>query len=120
MDNWPSSYNEWMRWIQSNEFLVTILILVAIAYVLPPLIAAARRHHQLPLIAGVSLVLGWTFIGWIAALLWAFTPVDKAPIPQAFKTCPRCAEEVRAAAMICRFCDYSFEDEATQEDNLIR
>jgi hypothetical protein len=25
------------------------------------------------------------------------------------KTCPRCAEHVKAAAKVCRFCSYSFE-----------
>ncbi len=34
------------------------------------------------------------------------------PAPAAspeFKTCPQCAEQVRAAAKICRFCHYNFE-----------
>jgi hypothetical protein len=32
------------------------------------------------------------------------------PSPAEFKTCPDCAEEVRAAARKCRFCGYAFSD----------
>jgi hypothetical protein len=31
------------------------------------------------------------------------------------KTCPRCAEEVKPAAVVCRFCGYNFEQSAAQQ-----
>jgi len=34
-------------------------------------------------------------------------------IPGEFKRCPDCAEEVRAGALKCRFCDYWFESESS-------
>lgn len=41
-------------------------------YFLPTIIAAAREHAQGPVFA-LNLFLGWTLIGWVAALVWAVT-----------------------------------------------
>jgi hypothetical protein len=35
--------------------------------------------------------------------------VESLPNEAQTKTCPQCAEEVKAGARICRFCSYSFE-----------
>ncbi len=32
-----------------------------------------------------------------------------SPTSQQEKTCPRCAENIKAAAVVCRFCGHSFE-----------
>jgi len=42
-------------------------------YFLPTIIASARRLDCRFGIVMVNLFLGWTFIGWIAALIWAIT-----------------------------------------------
>ncbi len=46
-------------------------------YFLPTLIACGRNLPSRAGIAMVNLFLGWTFIGWIAALVWAIA----APSP---------------------------------------
>ena len=44
-----------------------------IFYILPTLIASERnRRHTIGILL-VNLFFGWTFLGWIAALLWALT-----------------------------------------------
>lgn len=42
-------------------------------YMLPTLIAFARGHHQRIAILLLNLFLGWTALGWIAALVWCAT-----------------------------------------------
>ncbi|MBI5014363.1 MAG: superinfection immunity protein [Deltaproteobacteria bacterium] len=43
----------------------------------PAGIAHQRHHHQLGAIAALNLLLGWTVLGWIGALVWAFTAVQQ-------------------------------------------
>lgn len=45
---------------------------------LPSAIGEHRRHHQRHAITALNLFLGWTFIGWVAALVWALTAVQPA------------------------------------------
>ncbi len=42
------------------------------------------------------------------------TPVVVQPNAGEFKTCPQCAEQVRSAAKICRFCGNSFAPETAE------
>lgn len=58
-----------------------VLIAIVIAcYFLPGLIAAYRNHHSAVAIMCLNLFLGWTLLGWVGALVWAFTAVNKSPI----------------------------------------
>jgi len=51
-----------------------IIILIAFAVYFLPLIVAVRRWHRNTTAIGVlTLLLGWTFIGWVIALVWACT-----------------------------------------------
>jgi hypothetical protein len=54
-----------------------IAVAALIGYFLPALIAAGRKHHQNGAIFTLNLLLGWTFFGWVAALVWAMTAVHK-------------------------------------------
>lgn len=40
-------------------------------YFLPPVIAYTRKHKNVVPILILTTFLGWTFLGWLAALLWA-------------------------------------------------
>jgi hypothetical protein len=51
-----------------------ILILIALAlYLVPSIVATKRQHRNQTAIFLVNILLGWTFIGWVAALVWAVT-----------------------------------------------
>ncbi len=48
---------------------------VALAlYFLPLIIAAARKHNQILPITLITIFLGWTFLGWLAAVIWSLSP----------------------------------------------
>ena len=49
-------------------FFGIVLILI---YFIPALIAYDRKHKNKESIAVLNFLLGWTVIGWVAALVWA-------------------------------------------------
>jgi hypothetical protein len=52
------------------QAIITLAIGLGI-YFAPALIAGHLKHRQLRGIMILNLLLGWTFIGWVAALIWA-------------------------------------------------
>lgn len=56
------------------ENIMPLLIPLGIGvYFLPGIVAQARKHKNKDAIAILNLLLGWTGLGWIIALVWAFT-----------------------------------------------
>jgi hypothetical protein len=99
---------------------VVVLIVVALglaAYFLPSIVATARKHRNTTAIFFLNLLLGWSVIGWVGALVWALTnpysatvivnPTQQQPQSAPRETrypCPFCAELIVSAAKVCRFC----------------
>jgi len=52
-----------------SAFLLTVVGLSL--YCMPTFVALHRQHHNNTAIAVLNLLLGWTFIGWVVALVWA-------------------------------------------------
>jgi len=51
-----------------------LLLIIGICfYFLPAIVASHRKHKNATAIFLTNLFLGWTFIGWVVALVWAFT-----------------------------------------------
>jgi len=48
-----------------------LLVLVVAFYFLPTLIAVMRSHRNLAGVILLNLLAGWTFIGWVGALIWS-------------------------------------------------
>jgi ABC-type transport system involved in cytochrome c biogenesis permease component len=44
-----------------------------IPYFVPSIIAFVRHHHNQWAIFALNLLLGWTLLGWIGALVWSLT-----------------------------------------------
>jgi len=50
-----------------------IAIILLLFYFLPAFIASIRKHHNGNAITVLNLLLGWTVLGWVAALVWSLT-----------------------------------------------
>lgn len=48
-------------------------------YFMPALIANSRKHRNASAIFVTNLLIGWTGLGWIIAMIWAFTDNRKQP-----------------------------------------
>jgi len=59
--------------------LVVLILFGAILYIVPSVIALARRVRNRGAVIVINLLLGWTFIGWVVALAMAFSTVDRKP-----------------------------------------
>jgi hypothetical protein len=75
--------------VGSNASGGMILLLIGV-YVFPSLIAVARAVPSRWGIMTLNLLLGWTVLGWIAALVWAFSG-KAAPWPTP-KSTPEASE----------------------------
>ena len=54
-----------------SELSAAVIILILVPYFLPSIIALFRGKSNSTAIFMLNLFLGWTFIGWVVALIWA-------------------------------------------------
>jgi hypothetical protein len=59
------------RPIYPYAVLSILLLLVLPIYFLPTIVANRKKKKQETAIAVLNLLLGWTFLGWVVALVWA-------------------------------------------------
>jgi hypothetical protein len=50
-----------------------VLLLFLVLYMFPTILASIRQHHNTTAIMALNVLLGWTFLGWVAAFVWACT-----------------------------------------------
>lgn len=50
---------------------IALLIIATILYAIPSIIAYRKAKKNRVAIYALNWLLGWTFIGWVAALVWA-------------------------------------------------
>jgi hypothetical protein len=101
-----------------NFIAFTFLFFGPALYLLPTYEAWKRKHPNLTAIALVNLFLGWTLIGWVVSVVWAYknpepvtvftsqgpeVPSPSSPVAET-KKCPFCAEDVLVAAIKCKHC----------------
>jgi uncharacterized protein YqhQ len=61
--------------------LLLLFVFGCVVWILPGVIASMRKHHNQGAIWALTILGGWTFIGWVIAFVWAFTnPPSVQPI----------------------------------------
>jgi hypothetical protein len=88
---------------------MSVLLLLVIGfffYFLPALVASHRKNPNATAIFVLNLLLGWSVIGWVVALVWAFSGENRkgAATRRLIYTCPYCSEDVLPTAIKCKHC----------------
>jgi hypothetical protein len=79
--------------------------LIVLLYISPGFLAAHRRHPSGGAIFLLTILLGWTGIGWVAALIWAASgPRGQDVAARDTIPCPYCREPILRGAVICKHC----------------
>jgi len=64
-----------------SDFLAFLMAVTAfILYFAPTFVAAKRKHPNGTPIALLNIFLGWTFVGWLVALIWSASAI-KTEVP---------------------------------------
>lgn len=60
-----------------GEILIA-LPFILLLYFTPSIVAARHLHSKATAIRILNLLAGWTFVGWVAAAVWAYTENNRA------------------------------------------
>ena len=63
--------------LKAPPIWLALAIVVFALYFLPTIVAEYREHANSSAIFVLNILLGWTFIGWVIALVWAYTDNSK-------------------------------------------
>lgn len=65
-----------------------VFLLLFAIYFIPTAVAILRNHHNEGAIIILNLLLGWTFVGWVAALVWSLTSPPRQASDKAAASAP--------------------------------
>jgi len=52
-------------------------VFIFFIYFIPAFISIIRRHNDITAITALNLLAGWTFIGWLIALIWSLKHFER-------------------------------------------
>ncbi|WP_040267853.1 superinfection immunity protein [Pseudomonas rhodesiae] len=68
--------------------VVMLFFVGAVLYFLPTINGKSRKHPNTDSIFLLNLFLGWTLIGWVAALVWSASAITKPAEAKSSTTAP--------------------------------
>lgn len=66
-----SEFQQYLRTNITGIFIPVTAILVLVIYWTPTIIAFGRNKRNKYAISALNLFAGWTFVGWVGALVWS-------------------------------------------------
>ena len=93
-----------------------MLFVLLVPYFAPTIIGAVRKTRNTFAIFALNLLLGWTVIGWIVALVWALTSDASdggaRPMIGGARLCASCGKYSQPDAIFCAHCGHAFASTA--------
>ncbi|NPT47553.1 superinfection immunity protein [Paraburkholderia sp. 1N] len=86
-----------LKVIEAAVFLGALVL-----YLVPAMIADAREREDAFAVTMVNILLGWTVIGWLAALVWARHPVSDRRMKHFARRAQRAVARVTIDAIVAR------------------
>lgn len=86
-----------LKLLEAVAYLAALLL-----YLAPAIIADMRKREDVLAITVVNVLLGWTIVGWVAALVWARHPVSERRLARATKRRRRAIARVTIGAIVAR------------------
>ncbi|RKE38714.1 T4 superinfection immunity protein [Paraburkholderia sp. BL23I1N1] len=86
-----------LKIIEGAVFLGALVL-----YLVPAMIADAREREDAFAVTIVNILLGWTVIGWFAALVWARHPVSDRRLKHFARRAQRAVARVTIDAIVAR------------------
>ena len=81
----------------------TITIFLVFLYFLPTLVGAKKRNAAAIFV--LNLLLGWTFIGWVVAMVWALTYEPEIKKDEIKFSEEKTSKVIHSAEKLEQFCD---------------
>lgn len=73
----------------SWQYVLILFFILFISYFIPTFVAYNRKKSNTVLIFALNLFLGWSLIGWLAALIWALSNKENSQQTIVISTNPK-------------------------------
>jgi hypothetical protein len=88
----------------SIAFVILLGVVCPVLYLLPTFVAFHNKKRNAGAICALNLLLGWTLIGWVFALVWSCTVEDARPALPRIWVCGRCQSAIHSTDRFCPSC----------------